>query len=292
MAKLKFNLLELTSKRVFLDKLMPTGSVSPSDAFASQSSQLSQDSTLSLYDEWTNCQTRWTPGDLKELERVVESRKSDLKEVKESVATVKEEIANITNHVVTLKQGLDSDRDTVTSKINMICRLEGEINVLQGRLNELAVRSRLPAGISRCGSCEDSGSIVAEMLGLRAPEELKAELAQLASAREAKTAQIAAHRTQIADLQRLLQHHSDDLSRHAAEESTLTAALQTKQEEKASNAEAALEQLCVWHRSALEAVAEVTKMQFEMIRPDYILVTFKGIESGKPTIMKSNKAYS
>ena len=285
MAKLKFNLLELTSKRVFLDKLMPTGTIAASEIFSSQQQQQqqsSQDSTLSLYDEWTNCQTRWTPGDLKELERIVESRKADLKQVKESVATVKEEIANITSHVVTLKQGLDSDRDAVSAKINTICRLEAEINVLQSRLTDLAARSRLPAGMSRCGSCEESGSAVAEMLGLRAPEELKAELAQLAAARESKSASIATHRTQIADLHRLLQHHTDDLSRFAAEESALSASLAAKQEEKASNAEAALEQLCVWHRSALEAVAEVTRMQFEMIRPDYILVTFKGLESGKP----------
>lgn len=287
MAKLKFNLLELTSKRVFLDKLMPTGTIAPSELLFSQSSSSSSaqngsgsDSTLSLYEEWTNCQTRWTPGDLKELERIVESRKVDLKQVKESVSAAKEEIANLANHVVTLKGSLDADRDAVSGKISTICRLEQEINVLQARLTELVTQSRLPAGMARCGSCEESGSAVAEMLGLRAPEELKAELAALAAAKERKSATLTAHRTQISDLQRLLQHHSEDLTRFAQEEATLTAALHAKEQAKASNAEAALEQLCVWHRSALEAVAEVTGMQFEMIRPDYILVTFKGDESG------------
>ena len=285
MAKLKFNLLELTSKRVFLDKLMPSGSLTPGDLLSQQSSQNSQSAdTLSLYDEWTNCQTRWTPGDLKELERIVEARKSELKAVKEAVAAAKEEIGNVTGHVVGAKSALDADRESIAQKLKMIAKLEGEVQTLQGRLAELASRSRLPAGMNRCGSCEDAGSLVGEMVGIRAPEELRAELAQLAAAKERKLATIEAHKASTAELQRLLAHHTGDLAQLAADEATLQATLHTKQAEKESHAEAALEQLCVWYRSAIEAVGEATRMHFEMVRPDYILVTFKGRESGNKHI--------
>lgn len=283
MAKLKFNLLELTSKRVFLDKLMPSGTLSPTDLLSQQSSGGSSQSntdTLSLYDEWTNCQTRWTPGDLKELERIVEARKSELKAVKEAVAAVKEEIGNVSGHVVGAKGALDADRDALSLKLKTIAKLEGEVHTLQSRLTELASRSRLPTGMSRCGSCEDAGSLVGEMVGIRAPEELRAELAQLAAAKERKLATIAAHRASTTELQRLLAHHTGDLAQLAADETSLHATLHAKQAEKESHAEAALEQLCVWYRSAIEVVGEATGMHFEMVRPDYILVTFKGCESG------------
>lgn len=272
MAKLKFNLLELTSKRIFLDKLMPSGSLPAPNA----SILSSTDFTMSLYDEWTNCQTRWTPGDLKDLERRVEGTKAELKAVKEAVVAVKEEISNLTGHVVNLKDSVSQERQSGAKKLSQITALENDIAYMQQRLTEFAERVRpLTKGLMRCDSCEDSGSVVGAVLGIRSAEELKVELAELDSAAEKKQSAIHAHQSNISELTRLLQHHTDDLARLQSEESRLLQVLELKQRQKEENAEASLEQLCVWYRSAIEATADLTRMKFEMIRPDYILVTFK-----------------
>lgn len=269
MAKLKFNLLELTSKRIFLDKLMPSGTLPlPTD--------FSTDMTTSLYDEWTNCQTRWTPGDLKDLERRVEARKAELKAVKEAVIAIKEEISNLTGHVVNAQDCVLQERQNGARKLAQIAAIENDIAYMQQRLTEFAERVRpLTKGLVRCDSCEDSGSIVGAVLGIRSAEELRAEWDELNSAAEKKKATIAAHTSNLAELKRLLHHHSEDLVRLQSEESRLQQILQLKQRQKEENAEASLEQLCVWYRGAMESVTELTRMKFEMIRPDYILVTFK-----------------
>lgn len=267
MAKLKFNLLELTSKRIFLDKLMPSGTLP---------SGVSGDLTASLYDEWTNCQTRWTPGDLKDLERRVEGRKAELKAVKEAVTAVKEEISNITSHVVNCQESLARERQTGATKLAQIAALEKDIAYMQQRLSEFADRVRpLTQGLKRCGSCEDSGSVVGAVLGIRSAEELGAELDELAFNAEKKSSLLQSHQSSLTDLTRLLNHHSEDLLRLQSEEQRLRQILSLKQKQKEENAEAALEQLCVWYRSAIESVADLTRMKFEMIRPDYILITFK-----------------
>ena len=269
MAKLKFNLLELTSKRIFLDKLMPSGTLpNPSD--------FSTEMTTSLYDEWTNCQTRWTPGDLKDLERRVEGRKSELKAVKEAVQGIKEEILNLSSHVVNAKDCVNQERQSGTIKLEQIAVLERDTAYMQQRLTEFADRIRpLTKGLQRCGSCEDSGSVVGQVLGIRSAEELRVELEALNAASNKKQSTIEAHRTNVTELTRLLQHHSEDLVRLQTEESRLQEILHLKQRQREENAEASLEQLCVWYRSAIESVADLTRMKFEMIRPDYILVTFK-----------------
>ena len=272
MAKLKFNLLELTSKRIFLDKLMPSGTLP---------SGVSGDLTASLYDEWTNCQTRWTPGDLKDLERRVEGRKAELKAVKEAVIAIKEEISNITSHVVNCKDSLAQERQSGASKLGQIAALENDIAYMQQRLGEFAERVRpLTLGLNRCGSCEDSGSVVGAVLGIRSAEELRAELNELTANGEKKRAVIQSHQANVTELGRLLQHHSDDLRRLQSEEQRLRDILELKRKQKEENAEASLEQLCVWYRSAIESVADLTRMKFEMIRPDYILITFKCGGSG------------
>lgn len=269
MAKLKFNLLELTSKRIFLDKLMPSGIQPTATDFTS-------DLTASLYDEWTNCQTRWTPGDLKDLERRVEGRKAELKAVKEAVIGIKEEISNLTSHVVNAKDCVAQERQSGATKLEQIAALENDIAYMQQRLTEFAERVRpLTKGLQRCGSCEDSGSVVGAVLGIRSAEELRIELDELNAAAEKKKSTVQSHRSNVTELSRLLQHHSEDLVRLQSEESRLKEILELKQRQKEENAEASLEQLCVWYRSVIESVADLTRMKFEMIRPDYILVTFK-----------------
>ncbi len=268
MAKLKFNLLELTSKRIFLDKLMPSGTQPIVTDFTGEV-------TASLYDEWTNCQTRWTPGDLKDLERRVEGRKAELKAVKEAVSGIKEEVSNLASHVVNAKDCVAQERQTGATKLQQICALENGIAYMQQRLTEFAERVRpLTKGLQRCGSCEDAGSVVGAVLGIRSAEELRVELDELNAAAEKKKTTIQAHRSNVTELSRLLQHHSEDLVRLQSEESRLQEILQLKQRQKEENAEASLEQLCVWYRSGIESVAELTRMKFEMIRPDYVLVTF------------------
>lgn len=271
MAKLKFNLLELTSKRIFLDKLMPSGTL---NEFLPPT--LSGEMTMSIYDEWTNCQTRWTPGDLKDLERQVESRKAELKAVKEAVGAVKEEISNVTSHVAHLKDSVNQERQSGAAKLAQIAALENDIAFMQQRLTEFAERVRpLTKGLVRCGSCEDSGSVVGEVLGIRSAEELRAELAELSAAEAKKRAVLEGHKNSLTDLSRLLHHHTDDLVRLQTDQSRLSSLLTLKQRQKAENADADLEELCVWYRGLVESVSELTRMQFEMIRPDYILVTFK-----------------
>lgn len=275
MAKLKFNLLELTSKRIFLDKLMPSGTLP---------SGVSGDLTASLYDEWTNCQTRWTPGDLKDLERRVEGRKAELKAVKEAVIGIKEEISNITGHVANCQESLARERQNGAGKLAQIAALENDITYMQQRLSEFAERVRpLTLGLKRCGSCEDSGSVVGAVLGIRSAEELRAELDDLAGSAEKKTAVLRSHQSSLTDLTRLLHHHSEDLLRLHSEEQRLRQILELKQRQKEENAEASLEQLCVWYRSVIESVADLTRMKFEMIRPDYILITFKGAGGNNTT---------
>lgn len=273
MAKLKFNLLELTSKRIFLDKLMPSGTVS-----SSSSNNNNFEMTTSLYDEWTNCQTRWTPGDLKDLERRVEGKKIELKGVKEEITRIKEEISNLTCHLSNVKDSVDSERKNGRGKIEKIESLEKELKLMEQKLAEFIERIRpLTKGFQRCDSCEDSGSIVGEVLGIRSTEELKSEMEELKMNLDRKLLTINSHKSNLQELSRLLQHHSDDLSRLKTEESRLRDILDLKQKQKEENAEASLEQLCVWYRSAIESVADLTKMKFEMIRPDYILVTFKSL---------------
>lgn len=279
MAKLKFNLLELTSKRIFLDKLMPSGALP-----ATAASDFTGELTSSLYDEWTNCQTRWTPGDLKDLERRVEARKTELKTIKEAVTSIKEEISNLTSHVVNAKDCVSQERQLGATKLEQISALENDIAYMQQRLTEFADRVRpLTKGLQRCESCEDSGSVVGAVLGIRSAEELRAELEELNAAAEKKKASIEAHRSNVTELTRLLQHHSEDLIRFESEETRLQEILQLKQRQKEENAEASLEQLCVWYRSAIESVADLTRMKFEMIRPDYILVTFKPSSTSNTT---------
>lgn len=289
MAKLKFNLLELTSKRVFLDKLMPSGTLSGDlmmkDSASSSSSSFNSNNTgeitLSLYDEWTNCQTRWTPGDLKDLERRVESRKAELKSVKEAVTGVKEEISNVTGHVVNLKDSVSQTQKDGSAKLAQIAQLEAEMENVQTRLNDFAERVRpLTRGLQRCGSCEDSGSVVAQVLGIRSAEELQAELNELAQKGQDTRNAIEAHNSTTTELSRLLRQHSDDLARLQTEEQRLLQVLDLKQRQKEENAEASLEELCVWYRCAIDSVTDLTRMKFEMIRPDYILVTFKTAENG------------
>jgi hypothetical protein len=153
---------------------------------------------------------------------------------------------------------------------------------MEQRLTEFSDRVRpLTKGLTRCESCEDSGSVVGAVLGIRSAEELSAELAGLAAAEEKKRQSLHAHATNITDLARLLRHHSDDLARLKMEEARLREILELKQRQKAENAEASLEQLCVWYRSMIESVSDLTRMKFEMIRPDYILVTFKTSEANK-----------
>lgn len=264
----------MTSKRVFLDKLMPSGSITgPSDLMLKDPTG---EMTMSLYDEWTNCQTRWTPGDLKDLERRVDGRKAELKAVKESIITIKEEISNITGHVINLKDSVNQEHQNNENKLLQISNLESEIDHMQNKLTDFADRIRpLTQGLTRCNSCEDSGSIVGTVLGIRSAEELRTELDELCLIGEKKTVTIQSHRSNVEELSRLFQHHSEDLARLQSEETRLLEVLEIKQRQKEENAEASLEQLCVWYRSAIEVVADITKMKFEMVRPDYILVTFK-----------------
>jgi hypothetical protein len=284
MAKLKFNLLELTSKRIFLDKLMPSGSLPKTPDLILNS----PDFTMNLYDEWTNCQTRWAPGDLKDLERRVEGTKAELKAVKEAVVAIKEEISNLTGHVVNLKDSVIQQRQSGATKLSQIASLENDIAYMQQRLSEFAERVRhLTKGLVRCDSCEDSGSVVGAVLGIRSAEELKVELGELDSAAEKNLSSIQSHQSNISELARLLQHHTDDLTRLQSEESRLIQVLELKQRQKEENAEASLEQLCVWYRSAIETTADLTRMKFEMIRPDYILVTFKTSPSSNNIISES-----
>lgn len=291
MAKLKFNLLELTSKRIFLDKLMPSGSLPSSNDLMFNSAPAASDFTMSLYDEWTNCQIRWTPGDLKDLERRVEGTKTELKAVKEAVVAIKEEISNLTGHVVNLKDSVAQERQSGAAKLSQIAALENDIAYMQQRLTEFAERVRpLTKGLVRCDSCEDSGSVVGAVLGIRSAEELKIELNELDSVTGKKVSAIQAHQSNISELTRLLQHHTDDLVRFQSEESRLLQVLELKQRQKEENAEASLEQLCVWYRSAIETTADLTRMKFEMIRPDYILVTFKTTATGSNTNMISESA--
>ena len=173
--------------------------------------------------------------------------------------------------------------------MSQITALENDIAYMQQRLTEFAERVRpLTKGLVRCESCEDSGSVVGAILGIRSAEDLKAELAELDASAEKKSSAIQAHQFNISELSRLLQHHTDDLARLQSEESRLLQVLELKQRQKEENAEASLEQLCVWYRSAIEATADLTRMKFEMIRPDYILVTFK--TSGNSNLMSDELA--
>jgi len=283
MAKLKFNLLELTSKRVFLDKLMPSGTL-PLNGNLNRDG----DATLSLYDEWTNCQTRWSPTDVKELERQVEARKNDLKAAKERMLAVKQEIANGAEHVVSARDACEAVRRNGQIKIRELSGLTSEISAVEDALHALVAQREVarPSGLARCTSCEDiqASSEVGQLLGLRSVDELQEELDTVhATLRLRATTGAQRHRV-TEELLRALAQQSAETSALESEGRRLTellAAKQRRQEAGEGRGDAllpvsdtdALEQLCVWHRTALEAVADLTAMRFEMLRPDYLLVS-------------------
>ena len=224
LGKLKFNWLELQTKRTFLARL--------SDA-----------------DEWRACQsTRWTPGELKQLERACEPAKEALKEEKARTEALQRQLLGL------CEQGLALERE-IGDKQHALADLLGGYRRGRARADELA--ASVPSA------------------PLRSAEEVQATLDEQSIALEKKTGTLERQRAAIADLERLLALHEGENQRLQAQREELTLRRQEQQARPVDAEERRLGDLCRWFRAMQEVLGRLTGCQVEMVNPEYLLVTIR-----------------
>ena len=239
---------------------------------------------------------------MKQLERQVDARKDALHAVKQRLLAVKQEIADGAEHVVGARDACEAVRRAGQAKARELAALDAEAAAVTGALAELAAQREAtrPVGLPRCSSCEDasvpsavSASVsasasaaststsIGQLLGLRSVDELQEELRTLEQQLHVRATTTHAHAQATEELRHAHAQLATDTAALDAEAAALTALLAAKQRRQDPHAPPdaaapdadALEQLCVWHRTALDCVASLTAMRFEMLRPDYLLVS-------------------
>lgn len=220
--KLKFNLLELQTKSGFLRRLM--------DA-----------------EEWSACQTsRWTPGELKQLERAGEPTKMRLKGEKGRTQELQRMLA----------EGCEQLR-----------QLEGETQERHTYLAELIARTA--EGEERMR--ELAGTIPPKPT--RSVEELQGLVDEQSIALEKKTSALERQRSALADLERLLAMHeteNDKLEMMRTDLVTKEAALTQKRNDSVMKP---LADLCRWYAMMKETLGRLTGCKVEMVHADYLVVS-------------------
>jgi chromosome segregation ATPase len=218
--KLKFNWLELHTKRAFLLHL--------SDG-----------------DEWRACQTsRWTPGELKQLERELEPAKAALKTEKERTAQLQRTLSEDCETLLTLQEAVRAKHSHATS-------LTSQYRKEFASLQEL--RSMLPNQMAR------------------SVEELQAQLDEQSISLEKKVTSLDRQRAAVADLERLLTVHEVDNAKLQSNRSELDAKRISLSQRGAG--EAALSSLCQWYTNLTESLSNLTGCKVEMVQPSYLLAT-------------------
>lgn len=222
--KLKFNWLELQTKRDFLTRL--------SDG-----------------EEWRSCQsTRWTPGELKQLEKECEPAKNALKEEKARTEELERRLF-----------------DFCEQNVN----LEGSIGEKYQFAMDLAEAYRRDT--------ERKGKLAAMMQSAppRSLEEVQATLDEQSIALEKKASTLERQKAAIADLERLLALHSGENQKLQSQLNELSQKRQDQQLKPVDADERRLGELCRWFRGMQEVLGRLTGCQVEMIKPDYLLVTIR-----------------
>lgn len=222
--KLKFNWLELYTKRAFLTQL--------SDA-----------------DGWRACQTsRWTPGELKQLERSVEPVKTALKSTKETTSELERRLQAACETII-------GHQDTVLAKVQHATELTKELAAERLALGTL--QAALPA----------AGQLV------RPIEELQALLDEQSIQLEKRVAALERQRAAISDLERLLSVHEGENERTLAMVRELEERQRTIAAKEATPQQRTLIALSSWYKRAQEVLERMTGVRVELIQNDYLVAT-------------------
>lgn len=222
--KLKFNWLELHTKRTFLAHL--------SDA-----------------DGWRACQTsRWTPGELKQLERSVEPVKAALKSTKE--ATVEWE-----RRLQVACETIAGSQDTVLAKAQHVTELTRELAAERLALSTL--QAALPA---------------ADQL-VRPIEELQTLLDEQSIQLEKRMTALERQRAAIGDLERLLSVHEGENERTLAMVRELEERQRSMAAKEATPQQRTLTTLSSWYKRVQEALERMAGVRVELVQGNYLVAT-------------------
>ena len=220
--KLKFNLLELQTKSGFLRHLM--------DA-----------------EEWSACQTsRWTPGELKQLERAGEPAKMRLKTEKGQT----QELQRI------LSEGCEQLR-----------QLEDEAQDRHDRLSDL---------VKRYAACEQEVRELTAKLPtqpLRSIEELQGLVDEQSIALEKKSSAVERQRSALIDLERLLALHEAENDKLESIKSDLLKQEADLVQKRSASATKPLADLCRWYSTMNETLTRLAGCNVEMVQSDYLVIS-------------------
>jgi hypothetical protein len=223
--KLKFNWLELHTKRGFLNR-------------------------LGNAEEWRACQlTRWTPGELKQLEHQMEPSKSVLKGEKTRTSE--------------LLRVLEEKCETVLGLQNSVQEKHEETDDLLRRYREAE------------DTLQNLKLLVPDA-PMRSMEEVRAVLDEQSITLEKKSIALERHRGAVEDLERLLSVHESENAKLIGlqtELETKRTALTTEQ----AKGDNSLGVLCRWYSSAVETLVRLSGCRVEMVQPDYLLVTVETV---------------
>ncbi len=199
---------------------------------------------LTNSEEWRECQsTRWTPGELKQLEKELEPSKNKLKRVKGKTAELQSEVAEGCELLVGLEDEL-KEKHGRTKKLVQVC--SGDLVKVQ------KLQEKIPN------------------VSLRSVEELQSLLDEQSISLEKKNSALERQKNALADLERLLALHEEENNKLIVikEELENKRLLMSKKDTPSS-----LEELCQWYSLVGETISRLAGCRVEMIQPDYLLAT-------------------
>lgn len=223
--KLKFNWLELSTKRDFLHRL-----------------------SAAEGEEWRGCGTsRWTPGELKQLERSLEPDKAKLKTEKSRTNDLLQELGDNCEQI-------SGRREQVREKRTLVRDLVQEFREQSETLRSL--REQLPS------------------TPIKSVDELQGTLDEQSIALEKQSAALERQRLAVADLERLLGIHQVEVAKLETQAAELSGHLnEIRATHEAEGPEARIAELCRWYSTLADTLIRLASCKVEMIRPDYLLLT-------------------
>lgn len=233
--KLKFNWLELRTKREFLENLVEKG----------REDQSSQQPFSS----------RWCPAELKQLEDEILPIKMILKEEKSKTTSLIEEIELSSIDVVSLEEKLSLQYDESLSLLNDIIQCENEIqNTLDSLSREDSSTTHPPSSTS--------------------PQELDFCLQELLLESSSVSDCIQRQNESISDLQRLISLIDEEIDTTQDQLDDFRKINCNNDNTHTDKNENLIHSLCDWYQGMLDFMSKLTFIKgIEMIRPDYLLLT-------------------
>jgi DNA repair exonuclease SbcCD ATPase subunit len=223
--KLKFIYLELYTKRGFLSHLTDS-------------------------EEWRACQTtRWTPGELKQLERELEPSKTTLKAEKTKSAELQRILAEKCEAALCLQKDVQDKHEETSELMRRYREAEDTLRDLRETMPSAPTRSM---------------------------EELQSILDEQSITLEKKTIALERQRSAVQDLERLLAIHEAENAKLMVIQTDLDAR-RTALTKEQSREDESLSKLCRWYASAAETLSQLTGCRVEMVQPDYLLANVSNV---------------